>query len=245
MKTAAPTFRSMLQWTGLAVRVARYNLKIIFGNKFIFFFLAAVGFFLLLNVIFALSGSSPSYGIVYYYLLFPGLLLVFYPSTFGLQNDTDARMLEILFGIPDYRYKVWLIRLVMMDILALLVLLGLAALSKLTVMPVPVFSMTVQLMLPILFWASLGFAISTIVRSGNGAAAVMIIIGLFLFILMEPLRTSKWNIFLNPYNIPSDMNETIWESIVRQNRLYLLAGTILSTLFGLFQLQKRERYVKG
>ncbi len=245
MKAASQTRRAKRagDWLDLAFRLARYNLKIIFGNKFVFFLLAAVAFFLLLNVLFAVSSAAPSYGLVYYYLLFPGLLLVFYPATFGIQNDVDARMIEILFGIPDYRYKVWLVRLVMIFVLVYAILLALAGLSAFTIMPVPVFSMTAQLMLPVLFWGSLGFMLSTLIRSGSGTAVVMVVIGLGLFIAMGSLESSKWNIFLNPYNIPSDMNEAVWESIVHQNRLYLLAGTVLSVLYGLFNLQKRERFV--
>jgi hypothetical protein len=40
----------------------------------------------------------------------PGVLLIFYPSAYSIQGDIDARILETLFGIPDYRYKVWLSR---------------------------------------------------------------------------------------------------------------------------------------
>lgn len=32
---------------------------------------------------------------------------IFYPAIFGMQNDVDNRILEILFGIPDYKCKVW------------------------------------------------------------------------------------------------------------------------------------------
>ncbi len=45
--------------------------------------------------------------------MFPCVLLVFYPAVFGIQNDEDSRILEILFGIPDYKYKVWGVRLLM------------------------------------------------------------------------------------------------------------------------------------
>ena len=60
-------------------------------------------------------------GTVYELLIFPGILLIFYPSVFGIQNDDDSRMLEILFGIPNYRYKVWLVRLVMIYALVFIV----------------------------------------------------------------------------------------------------------------------------
>lgn len=44
----------------------------------------------------------------YSMLLVPSILLIFYPTCFGIQNDQDAKTLEIIFGIPNYRYKIWL-----------------------------------------------------------------------------------------------------------------------------------------
>jgi hypothetical protein len=225
------------------LRMARYNLKIIFGNKFIFFFLASIAFFLLLNGIFVFSETPPTAGLVYYYLLFPALLVVFYPSTFGLQTDVDVRMIEILFGIPDYRYKVWLVRLVMIFVLAFVIVLVLASLATFTVMPVDIFPIAVQVMFPVLFWGSLGFMLSTVVRSGSGTAVLMVVIGLGCFLAMSRLAASKWNLFLNPYDVPSRLNEVVWASIVRENRIYLMAGSLLAILLGLFNLQKRERFV--
>ena len=61
---------------------------------------------------------------IYFFLLVPGVLLIFYPSSYAVQADADARMLETLFGIPDYRYKIWLVRhLVQQLIVALLLFL--------------------------------------------------------------------------------------------------------------------------
>ena len=38
------------------------------------------------------------------------MLIMFYPIVYNIQNDKDTRMLEIIFGVPDYRYKVYLLR---------------------------------------------------------------------------------------------------------------------------------------
>ena len=102
-------------------RMLRYNLKIIFANKFIWFLTAAVGFFVMVTLITLFSGNMVTSGTIYNLLLYPGLLLIFYPTVFGIQNDEDNRILEILFGIPDYRYKVWLVRLIMIFILVFVV----------------------------------------------------------------------------------------------------------------------------
>ncbi|MCK7542107.1 MAG: hypothetical protein MZV63_70120 [Marinilabiliales bacterium] len=64
------------------------------------------------------------------YFIFSGILLVFYPSVFGIQNDQDARTIEILFGIPNYRYKVWLVRILLIFIIAFLIMLVFTFLSS-------------------------------------------------------------------------------------------------------------------
>ncbi len=224
-------------------RQFRYSLRIIFANKFVYFLLAAIIFFLLVAVIHIFETSNSDVEDVYYILLFPGLLLIFYPSTFGIQNDEDSGMLENIFAIPNYRYKIWLPRLLMIYVLVYILLLFLTGLSSLVFIMVPIFEMVFQLMFPIFFLGSLAFALSTIIRNGNGTAVVMVIIGLIFWISSGILEDSVWNIFLNPFDLPREISEAIWETVVINNRLYLLAGTILSILWGLFNLQKREKFI--
>ena len=236
------TYRLKNSWD-IVVKLAGYNLKIIFANKFIFFLIAAVIFFLFVTTITLFSDSNPTEGSVYYLLIFPGLLLVFYPTTFGIQNDVDARMIEILFGIPNYRYKVWLVRIALIYIVVSVILIGLSLLSAFALVSIPVLEMVYQLMFPIFFLGSLAFMFSTLIRNGYGTAVVMVVIGLAFWISSGILENSKWNIFLNPFQIPSEMNEAIWAGITLNNRLYLAAGTVLTILFGLLNLQKREKFI--
>ena len=223
----------------------RYNLKIIFAGKFIYFLIAALAIFFLvtLNNLFS-EEALPSQAMVYQLLLVPGLLLIFYPITFGIQHDVDSRMIEILFGIPNYRYKVWLIRLMLIYAVTFAILLVLAFLSSLALIAVPVFDMLFHLMFPIVFLGSAAFMVSTIIRNGSGTAVVMVILGMIFLIGSELFeRIPKWNIFLNPYDLPQDMNEVVWATIVVDNRIYLFAGIIIALLFGLLNLQKREKFL--
>jgi len=234
----------ILRKVRLVWEVTRYNLKIIFANKFIFFLLGAVAFFLLITIIDLLDPETYfSESNLYNLLLFPGLLVIFYPSAFGIQNDVDTRMIEVLFGIPNYRYKVWLIRLADIFILVYLVLLSLTFLSSLALIPVPVFSFTLQLMFPVFFMGALGFMLSTMIRNGSGTAAVMVIIGLAFWISSGILEESEWNIFLNPYRFPDSLTQTMWQEMLFYNRLYLIVGIVLAMLAGLYRLQQREKYV--
>jgi hypothetical protein len=59
----------------------------------------------------------------------------------------------------------------------------------------------------------------------------------------EPLARSKWNLFLNPYNLPVEMNLSVWMNIVHQNRLILAIGSVIALLWGLMNLQYREKFM--
>lgn len=221
----------------------RYNLKIIFANKFIWFLLAALAFFVGVLMITLFSKGKIDAGTIFTLLLYPGLLLVFYPTVFGIQNDEDTRVLEILFGIPDYRYKVWLVRLILIYFVVFLILLLLAIFCSWALLPFSVFNMAWHLMFPIFFMGTLAFLLSTFIKNGIGTGVVMIIIGVFFTALMGIIQNSKWNIFLNPFSIPDGMSENAWKSIVQDNRIILFVGIILSLLGGLTSLQKRERFI--
>ena len=228
----------------LLSKLIRYNLKIIFANKFIYMLFSAMAIFLLVTAIMLFdSDVNPNEGSVYYLLLVPGLLLIFYPTAFGIQNDVDSRMIEILFGIPNYRYKIWLVRVVIIYIGVFFILLLLSILSSIALTTIPIFSMVVQLMFPIFFLGSLAFLFSTLIRNGYGTAVVIIVIGLGFWIAGGILSETKWNIFLNPFDVPSDVNEVIWHEITTNNRIILFVGTVVAVLWGLLNLQKREKFV--
>ncbi len=226
----------------LLVRFSRYNLKIVFANKFFYFLLAAFIFFLGVTAIILFSNDSdPDTADVYDLLLFPGILLIFYPTAFGIQNDVDTRMIEILFGIPNYRYKVWISRMALIWFIVFVFLLILTLLSMVAIVPVPPVQMVFQMMFPIFFLGCLSFMFSTLIRNGNGTAVVMVMIGMVFWIAAEPLSQSKWNIFLNPFNDHS--NQAVWASTILKNRIYLSVGSVLSMLYGMLNLQKREKFI--
>ena len=227
-----------------ARKISSYNLKIIFANKFIYFLLASFIFFLAAGAIsFFSSDSNPGVPDVYYILMFPGILLVFYPTAFGIQNDVDSRMIEILFGIPDYRYKVWLSRMALIWLITFSLLVVLTVLSSVVFVQVPIFEMVYQLMFPIFFLGALSFMFSTVIRNGNGTAVIMVVIGMAFWIGAEALSTSKWNLFLNPFQVPDQMTAAAWSGIVYQNRIMLAVGSVLAILYGLYNLQNREKFI--
>ena len=235
--------RTLYSYFTLVQKMILYNLRIIFANKFIWFLAGAVVFYLGLSVIYVLSNEVSKMEDLYGVFLFSGLLLVFYPAVFGIQNDQDARTIEILFGIPNYRYKVWLIRIVLIFVIATLIMLAFTFLSNILIIRFNFPEVTLQVMMPVIFLGMMAFMLSTVIRNGNGTAVVMMIFGLFFMILQEPLRKSQWNVFLNPFNPAYDVNETTWALITLKNRIILLAGSVIFLLAALLNLQKREKFM--
>ena len=227
----------------LLFRVIQYNLKIIFANKFVYFFTAALLFYLVVIGINLFSDSTMDASDMYNILLFPGILIMFYPIVYNIQNDKDTRMLEIIFGIPNYRYKVYLIRFGITILLLFMVLLLMGWFAWFAITPIPMFKIIYQLMYPLSFLACLTFLFTTLVRNGNGTAVIMVIIGLIFWILHEPLSHNKWNLFLNPFDNPGNTNVIIWMNTIAQNRMILMIGAAISILWGLMNMQRREKFV--
>jgi hypothetical protein len=234
---------SLANFADLVYRMIIYNLRIIFANRFIWFLAGSVVFYLGLSVIYVFTNDVSRMRDLYGVFLFSGLLLVFYPTAFGIQNDQDARTIEILFGIPNYRYKVWLVRVLLIFVIAYLIMLLFTFLSSVLIVKFRVVDVTSQVMMPVIFLGMMAFMLSTVVRNGNGTAVIMIIFGLIFLILSDPLRKSQWNIFMNPYDLPYDVNEATWAIITLKNRIILIAGSIVFLLAALYNLQKREKFM--
>ena len=212
----------------IILRLSHYNVKIVFGNKFVYFVLSAVIFYILTVVINLFSDSEITEATGYYMLLVPSILLIFYPMCFGIQNDQDAKIIEIIFGIPNYRYKVWLFRLLIAYVICFAITLVLALLTDWLLVEVPPLKLAGQTMMPVLFVGTLCFMLSTIIKNGSGTAVVFTLIGLVLFIMSNMLEESKWNLFLNPFDVPLDKNPELFYTTLFYNRMILLTGTSFS-----------------
>ncbi len=225
-------------------RMVLYNMRVIFGNKFIWFLLSAFGVFILLSVIIGLNSYSMNDGDVFSILRLPGLLLVFYPTVFIIQSDADARSLEIIFGIPDYRFKIWSLRLIMALLITYILLFPMAFLAKWFLVSVNVPEIVNAVMPTIIFVGCLAFFLATLTANGNSTAVILVLIGFVFFIFTKPLEASYFNIFFNPFDRPNKINEIIWNETATQNRTFLFIGSAILLLWSLANLQKREKFLK-
>ncbi|MEM6963557.1 MAG: hypothetical protein AAF573_02245 [Bacteroidota bacterium] len=227
----------------LISRIIQYNLKIIFAGRFFLFLLAAIGFYIFSMVMSTLNDAEPSIILLYEITFLPAFLLTFYPVVFGIQKDDDARMLEILFGIPNYRYKVWLIRLTMIFLLVFILLILFSSIGSYLIYPTNPVRLASQLLYPVCFLGSLAFLLATRIKNGNATAVVIVILVFFLIITSEMLEHTQWDIFLNPFKSPRQYTQIAFQEIIWKNRVFLSVGTIVFTLGALLNLQNRERYI--
>lgn len=224
-------------------RLSVYNAKIIFGNRFFYALAISVAMFLLITSFYIFGNDNVAVEDMYDLLRVPGLLLLIYPTLMGIQNDADSRTLEIIFGIPDYRFKVWLVRIIMVFVLVFIFLIPLAALLNFAVLSFPVFPMIMSLMPLLLFAGSLGFALSCIIKNGMGAAVFFIVLGIVLMIVFKNFSDTFWNIYLNPYSEHGKINDVVWDEMLTKNRIFLLVSTVVFILAGLNSLQNREKFL--
>ena len=227
-----------------AAAFLRYNALHIFGGRFVIFLGLAMGLFFLVLLIGLLGrGGTPNSERLYNYLLAPALLLVLYPSVYGVQRDQDTRMVETLFGIPDYRYKVWLIRLVTLYLIIAAMMFALVLLCRITLADFPVWRMVFHVMMPVIFLGSLAFFISAQTTNGNVTAVIIVIFLLFFWVLGDALQNSSWYLFHNPFRSVEALRSVLWSQTTFYNRLYLIMGSVVATLFALLRLQNREKFI--
>ncbi len=245
MTTNNQSSTSLLGKLSTIITFLRYNASNIFAGKFFYFLGLAVAIYFTVIIIYVLDEAlPPDAEVIYYMLLVPSVLLVFYPSCYSIQADVDSRMIETLFGIPDYRYKVWLVRNLTQYGVVIILLSGLAILSRFAIAEFSITMMLYHLLFPVIFIGSLGFLTSTISRSGNGTAVIMVIVLMVFWILSaDVLEESRWNLFFNPFE-KVDMYQTVMlEANTFYNRVYLIVGSIIATMLALLRLQKRERFI--
>ena len=236
---------SVFQTIKSYAKLCVYNMRIIFSGKFIWFLLVGLVLFFFLMYTAAARGTSLSDSMVYSQLIIPGLLLVFYPSCFGIQNDADHRILELLFGIPNYMYKVWLFRLFMIYVEVYLILVVYAFLARILLYPVSPFLMAGQLMIPVVLFGNLAFLYSTLIRNGSAAAVLSVLTVILAIILgnIELVENKMWDVTINPYEEPENINAAIWSLTLLKNRILMIVAAIIFLMSGLLGLQNRGKFL--
>ncbi len=221
--------------------LARYNFKILFGGKYLLFAVLSLLFLCYLLFQAAYSGRELDESVVAGEMLLPSLLLIFYPTTYGIQRDEEAKILEIFFCIPNYMYKVWLLRLLFIFTACYINLLAFSYLAHLLLCPVDVVSMANNTIFMVVFFGSMAFWLSTFIKSGNGVAVILITIFVLLSMFRSEVKNTMWDIFLNPYSEPGNIHYEIWQDTISDRFLMLSISSIGFILLSLNNLRRREK----
>ena len=126
-----------------------------------------------------------------------------------------------------------------------LILVVYAFLARILLFPVEPFSMAGQLMLPVTLFGNLAFLYSTLIRNGN-AAAVLSVLTLIVAMILGglPLVENKmWDVTINPYEEPENINAAIWSLTLLKNRIIMAVGAIVFLMSGLLGLQNRGKFL--
>jgi len=222
----------------------RYNVANVFAGRALYFVILASAVFLAIVVLNLLNREATlTSQKIYDFLLIPGILLIFYPAVFAIQNDKDAGMIETLFGIPDYRYKIWLVRYFTLYVLAAGLLFVLAVFCRVGLADFPLGKMVLELMVPIVFLGSLAFFIASQTGSGLGTAVIMVLVVLSFWLFRTQLQDSPWYLFHNPFASTSQIKTMVLVKTTIANRLYFCSGSFFLTMLSLLRLQKREKFI--
>jgi hypothetical protein len=222
----------------------RYNVVNVFSGRAVYFMLLAGAVFVVILVLNLLGGRgtiAPQK--IYEFLLVPGVLLVFYPAVFAIQADRDAGMIEVLFGIPDYRYKIWLVRYFALYLLTAGLLFLLALFCRAALADFPLGAMVLQAMIPVIFVGSLAFFTASETGSGVATSVILIVVILAFWIFRGQIGDGPWYLFHNPFVGGDQVQSILMAKTTFANRLYLVSGSLFLNMMALLRLQKREKFI--
>ena len=100
-------------------------------------------------------------------------------------------------------------------------------------------------MLPVTLFGNLAFLYSTLIRNGNAAAVLSVLTVILAMILGNiPLVENKvWDVTINPYEEPENINAAIWSLTLLKNRIAMAVAAIIFLMSGLLGLQNRGKFL--
>lgn len=222
------------------------NLKIIFSHKFL---LISGGIFIYFSIVVTVnyfvdpSDRMGERGIYMWLLSFPGIIFIFYPSMSLFLSEGENRRIEMIFSTAGSMHKIWLAKIVSLYLSGAFILFLLALLSYIFVADFNLPGYFANSLFPLIFFSSLTMAFSVIFRSINAAGLTAVGTLFFHLILYDLLRKTRFNIFLNPYLKPDEIDHYIWNKMVLQNRIGMVVISALLITFSIKMLEKREKFL--
>ena len=66
---------------------------------------------------------------------------------------------------------------------------------------------------------------------------------MFFWVLGDEMKNSSRFLFHNPFRSVEALRSVLWAETTFYNRLYLVLGSVVTTLFALLRLQNREKFI--
>jgi hypothetical protein len=168
-------------------------------------------------------------------------------NMFLISGEKDKRTLESMFTTAGSRYKVWLLRIVSLNVVIFLIALGLSVLTFFTFTDLPIFGATAHIFIPVFFLGNMTLYFSVKFHSALAAGMVAGLVIFFLFILNTAFEENglyRYMLFFNPYDLPRDIDPATWATWTWQNKVAVFlagGGLLFAALRGMDNREKLLR----
>ena len=242
------SFRSLSLANKLSVLVVytRINLKVVFGLKGLLILVLTLLYVLVLCVI-AVSTDVLSLTVAQALPLVVWLPVTVFGVLFSMDiisKERDANLLETFFTVSVLVYRLWILKFVTLMGCLTLLALALLVVTDLFIVELSVGLALVNVLPPILFFASLTVFISGLLNSANAAGLCVTAILAFVALTYEGASSAVVYPFLNPFDKPVGQESFIWiRGVVYNKIVYTLLGCVWFWR-ALRRLDRRESLLK-
>jgi hypothetical protein len=231
------------------LRLGFINLKLLFGRHWWLFLFALLLWFgwLVLRVLMGWNDTPWHENAVQNLALAPPLLLL--AVNLGMNAfafEIDERTIEGVFTVSGSRYRPWLVRIGTVFACLLASDLLLAALTWVFLVDFPFVGVSLNALVPILLYFSLTLMFSLLFKGAIPAGLAVTPLLLFNVVLNNApaIRHTRFQVFFNYLDRPSEIDAALWRIMAIQNRLGLLLIIGLILFYTVRLTDKRERLLQ-
>ena len=240
MNTNRLTWRELLFSVG---KLHGLSMRIVFHRKAIFMLCGILGYY---AILYAIAIWHPSEGFSVEQALnvlveVPGTVLAIYLTMDLVAGERDKDTLEILFSTAISHYATWSVRIASICGVLFLTLMGMSTISYYFFAEFPYILGGLNAFFSTFLMVGVTFLFSVLCRSSNAAGmlAVGILIGVLLSV--DALENTYYDLFLKPFEAPSDLDASLWANRVVINRAGIALLGVLCIFLALRRMEKRER----
>lgn len=181
----------------------------------------------------------------------PGTVLAIYLTMDMVAGERDKNTLEILFSTAISHYATWSVRIVTICAVLFATLMAMSTISYFFFAEFPFIWGGLNACFPAFFMVGLTFLFSVLCRSSNAAGMIAVGILIAILLLTSPeseveidgntLANSAYDLFLKPFEPPSNLDPNLWTNRVILNRTGIVALGALCIFLALRRMLDRER----